>query len=119
MKKPVTKQMQKPEQVHQGDVLLTPVDDIPKGIKPSRTIILAHGEITGHKHEILDKGATFYPSLEHGPHIVGFLHTKKPVNLVHEDHEGITVYPGKYEVRNQCEIEVENEDQEVLRRVLD
>lgn len=118
MKKPVTKKMSRPTQGHQGDVLFTPIDKIPTGLKRSKEAILAYGEVTGHKHEILDE-VDYYLSDGSDPWVVGFLDVKKEVDIVHEDHEGITIYPGKYEIRNQCEIEVNEEDKEIFRRVLD
>ena len=40
--------------IHQGDVILEPIKEIPKGAKFLRKNIIVVGEITGHAHEIQD-----------------------------------------------------------------
>ncbi len=100
--------MNKSIQAHQGDVLLTPIEQIPDGLKKSKKTIFAYGEVTGHKHEILENKACDYYLYEGvDKYIVGYLDVKKQQDIVHEDHEGITIYPGKYEIRNQCEFIVD------------
>lgn len=46
--------MQNFMQIRQGDVMLEMVDEIPTGFKfQSNNTIVAHGEVTGHCHEIV------------------------------------------------------------------
>lgn len=121
MKKPTTKKMfSNEEQTRQGDVLLMPIDKIPKGLKRGKDLVLAYGETTGHKHEFLLDKAEFYPvETEDNPFITGYLKVDEPIDLLHEDHEGYTVLPGKYQVRLPCQVEVDQEDQEIFKRILD
>ncbi len=40
-----------------GDVLLRIVGHLPSGLRPSSTVILAHGEVTGHRHRKVEVAA--------------------------------------------------------------
>lgn len=47
--------------IRQGDVILAEIDSIPQGATKLNHHILAEGEITGHKHQVIDKeSATLY-----------------------------------------------------------
>lgn len=103
----------------QGDILITPVgkkDDGREGTlekrDPDGAIVLARGEVTGHRHAI-------YGS----PHVtlfkddalvrevgvpsdlnIGFLRvTGSAADIQHEEHDTIRLEPGLYEVRRQQE----------------
>lgn len=39
----------------QGDVILAEIKEIPKGAKKLDHLVLAEGEVTGHKHQVLEK----------------------------------------------------------------
>ncbi len=122
MKKKVTKVLKKNQMGHQGDVLLIPVDSIPEDLKKLEKPILAYGKITGHKHEILDdKSVEYYESDGKDPFVVGWMRVidKINANLVHEDHEGINLQHQFYPIRNQNEIVVNEEDEEIFQRVID
>jgi hypothetical protein len=93
----------------QGDVLIRRLDSSPelgKRIPRSRGkgIILAEGEATGHHHRIADPGAELYEA--HDPGLEDrFLRVLADggVQLLHEEHDTITLPPGDYEVRRQRE----------------
>jgi hypothetical protein len=90
----------------QGDVLLIPVKQMPKGLEPvSREkgrVVLAHGEVTGHAHAIKDQRAALFrdPKL-----MATFMHVggDAPVALEHDEHDTIAVPPGNYQVVRQRE----------------
>lgn len=89
----------------QGDVLLVPVDEIPAGLKQvpleRRRIVLAHGEVTGHAHVVEGEAQFMAADLEE---MEGrFLQVEEEATLVHDEHDSITLPPGKYEVRRQRE----------------
>lgn len=45
--------MKNKKQFRQGDVLIEYVDELPKdAVKQTGRVILAHGEVTGHAHEV-------------------------------------------------------------------
>lgn len=85
----------------QGDLLFVPTPgaegDVVKG---ARAGILARGEATGHAHrlESLD-GVDVYVA-EGGELIVG---VAESVNVVHEEHDTVTLSPGYWRVRRQRE----------------
>ena len=62
-------------------------------------IILAHGEATGHCHEILETGAvinTDLPAAQYfeDPHLgARVLLVDRPVTLTHQEHDGHRLYP--------------------------
>jgi hypothetical protein len=70
----------------------------PKGV------ILAEGEVTGHHHRIPEATRVALRPSRNGDGTVRLLEVKSgPVELVHEEHETITLPPGYYEVRIQRE----------------
>ena len=102
--------------IRQGDVLLMPVDEIPKGLSrhDARPLILATGEATGHAHMIDDIAATLWgDELDQR-----FLEVTAPVALVHtstpKDHDTLTIPEGTYQVIRQREY-----TPEAIRRVSD
>ena len=84
----------------QGDVLLTPVSEIPDGLtKHVGRLVLATGEATGHAHAIADLGVRVY---EHeGTRWIRV--PKLGATLAHEEHGPIALAEGDYEVRIQRE----------------
>lgn len=90
--------------LRQGDILLIPVDEVPKGLtevpRENGKIVLAEGEATGHLHMIEAPEATFLAS--DLAEIEGrFLAVEAEVALTHPEHDAVTIEPGTYEVRRQ------------------
>ncbi len=88
----------------QGDVLVIRVDSIPKNAKPvareNGRIILAHGEVTGHAHAILEPRA----SLVQDDSGVTYLEIASAMAaLQHEEHSAIDLPKGFYRVIRQRE----------------
>ena len=89
----------------QGDVLIVPVDEVPDRTKPIARergrLVLAHGEATGHAH-VVEGEATFMASdLEEMER--RFLHVEQEAQVVHDEHDAVTLPPGDYEVVRQRE----------------
>lgn len=86
----------------QGDVLIRSVKDIPADTTPipreNGSIVLAHGEVTGHAHAIASEFATFVAAGG-----LRYLDAKIPVSLRHEEHGEIQIPAGKYEIVIQRE----------------
>lgn len=105
--------MKKPVLLRQGDVLLIPMESMPAGQlssveRENGRIVLAHGEITGHAHAIVDESAELVTA-EQAAELYLLVHGTEGVDLVHEEHDTIRV-PGAadggtvaYEVRRQRE----------------
>jgi hypothetical protein len=83
-----------------GDVLIQKVASIPEGAKRLRHRTLAHGELTGHSHEILEKsGAALWQS---GAEL--FLEIESAqATVVHQEHSPIEIPRGNYRVWRQRE----------------
>lgn len=87
----------------QGDILIVPVKSIPKGAKlverENGRVILAHGEVTGHTHALLDRNVNMVEK-----DMRRFLEiTGGGASVVHEEHGTIKLDAGFYEVIRQRE----------------
>jgi hypothetical protein len=81
-------------QVRQGDVLINPVASVPPDLKPvpreSGKVILAHGEVTGHHHALLEPEVQM---LRGDTDAERFLSVGKSAKLTHQEHATIPVLP--------------------------
>lgn len=101
----------------QGDVLIERVDSLPQDLKPANEngrVILAHGEVTGHAHEVAEpkKAAIFsttatftmpgdLPSVESMSRLA--LKVKGKTEVKHQEHSKIPLDRGSYRVTRQRE----------------
>ncbi len=89
----------------QGDVLLQRVDDVPTGLTPvpqdNGRVILAYGEVTGHAHAVL--GDAQFLAADLADLEERFLRVQADSQVVHEEHDTITLPPGNYRVVRQRE----------------
>jgi len=83
-----------------GDILVAPVESIPKAARKVQHLVLAEGELTGHSHRISEGGAAvlFQTESEMFLDVVGRIAT-----LVHQEHGPIELPQGKYRVWRQRE----------------
>ncbi len=92
----------------QGDVLVVPITSIPRGATEEMLekdcIVLAHGEATGHAHVIRDHSARMFCTPgQPKTKAIRFLRLVRSVELIHEEHDTVTIPPGDYEVIRQRE----------------
>lgn len=95
-------------QVAQGDVLFTPVNEIPEGFSISKAEgvehIITHSE-TGH-HHVMD-AATVDLYTNPNDEFEAFIAVKEPTELKHlrsfDTHESLLFPPGTYQVKRQGE----------------
>lgn len=90
----------------QGDVLIRRVSTIPNTAKTpvpkdGGRVILAYGEVTGHAHAVI--GPVEFLATDLAEMNRRFLKVEKEAQVVHEEHDTITLPPGLYEVRRQRE----------------
>ena len=95
-----------PGAIRQGDVLLVPVE-MKRGVHRGSvyrhtTVVLAHGEATGHAHRIVDAPVQLRIVRPIGRRLL-FVHGDEPVTLQHDEHDPLQVPPGVWEVRRQRE----------------
>lgn len=101
--------------VRQGDVLLVPVRKLPPGLTraPETTgkVVLAYGEVTGHHHRIEtpEKAVLWDAGAER------YLHVLERCDLLHEEHNTITLSPGVYLIPVQVSMTIDR----LPRRVVD
>lgn len=103
--------------VRQGDVLLIPIDKLPKGATEEKQVkgdvILAYGEVTGHAHRI--KQDVAMPSVRvFDLGAERFLQVAEKIALTHEEHSAIFLEAGVYKQAHQYE-----EKRAEIRRVAD
>lgn len=100
-----------PTQYRQGDVYLTRIPTIPAGAAPrpldQGRVILAYGEVTGHAHQISTPETVCLldaPSADQTDVLdLAYLKVDAVSQLVHEEHNTITLEPGNYRVTRQRE----------------
>lgn len=94
----------------QGDVLVRQVkkrEPTGKDVREQGRVILAHGEVTGHAHEVIAEAPTeiglppaqFFEE----PNGKRFLFVNTPCALTHQEHGRIALAPGCYGVIRQRE----------------
>ena len=97
-----------------GDLLIKEIKDFPKEVISQNKNVLAYGEATGHKHELV--------TLENEPINVYIDHDKKyfeatqKAYLKHQEHETIEIDVGRYVVIHEREFDP---FESIVRRVVD
>ena len=105
--------MNKMKVYRQGDVLITPITQIPADLYKTKKVTLALGEVTGHHHSILDGNCIGFAMQEND--LAEYLDVgPSGAELTHQEHSTITLPPGKYSVTRQTEY-----SPEALRNVAD
>jgi hypothetical protein len=84
-------------QIRQGDVLIVRVGDCADVAPATEPVILAHGEVTGHKHQFMAESRVSYLGREAG------LKIGAPSALNHEEHSAPVVPAGIYDMPVQTE----------------
>lgn len=92
----------------QGDVLVTRIDRIPANLKTvpreNGRVVLAHGEVTGHCHAIdAPEETVLFLAADLADLNERFLRITDEVQIVHEEHDTVTLPPGDYKVSRQAE----------------
>lgn len=93
-----------------GDLMICKISEIPNDAKKVETNVLAYGEVTGHKHQLLGQVQMF----EHNGQ--KFFELEQNTDLVHEEHKPIKISKGKYQVINEREFDPFAEE---IQKVLD
>jgi len=95
--------MKTTNQYRQGDVLIvtSEVPSLAEKQNIKEKLILAEGEATGHTHAIYDlDSASLFVNAEKSK---SYLKTRKPTELMHEEHDKINLPIGEYEIIRQRE----------------
>jgi len=89
----------------QGDVLIRTIGKLPKGLArvplDGGRVILAYGEVTGHAHVVEGDVQLFASDLEEMEQ--RFLRVEEEAQVVHDEHDTVTLPPGDYEIVRQRE----------------
>jgi hypothetical protein len=103
------------EMFAQGDLLIERVADVePSGAMVSAdqtgAIVLAEGELTGHRHAIYERVTMFRDDalareIPAGLYVGHVKVSGGPATLLHEEHAPISLAEGTYRVRRQRELE--------------
>jgi hypothetical protein len=103
------------EMFAQGDLLIERVPDVePSGAMVSAdqtgAIVLAEGELTGHRHAIYERVTMFRDDslareIPAGLYVGHVKVSGGPAMLLHEEHAPISLPAGTYRVRRQRELE--------------
>ena len=87
--------------MRQGDLAIKPINKLPDNLKKVSNV-LATGEATGHKHQLLERTEGQFSVLEDSQGRK-YLEINQPTDLVHEEHKTITIEKGLYFVDNEQE----------------
>lgn len=81
------------EYYQHGDVTIKKVVEIPENSEKKNHLILMDGEITGHKHQVVDGEAILFEK-------DGVLYLKADTKCTvgHEEHKAITIPKGNYKI---------------------
>jgi hypothetical protein len=105
----ITQEMEMTHQYRQGDVLVSRVRTMPVGatLVTDPRVILAHGEVTGHCHEVVpvmdERCEMPAAQLFDAPDGTRYLLVDRPCQLIHQEHHTISLAPGAYKVTRQRE----------------
>ena len=99
------------KQFRQGDVLVQQIRrraPAGKDVREQGRVILAHGEVTGHAHEVVGADPAVVTALPPAqffeePGGKRYLFVERPCLLTHQEHGRIALAPGCYEVIRQRE----------------
>lgn len=105
--------MKKSKVFRQGDVLIVPIETKTRGkdVREKGRTILAHGEATGHAHEVIGSKVSFEEVLVDGLDVQRgsrILRVGRTAKLKHQEHTEITIPPGTYQVIRQREYSPES-----------
>lgn len=113
------------KQYRHGDILLIRIEELPKSkkFKTKKGKVILEGEVTGHAHrlkgnaKILEKaeriinpsptGSLPVRNIPMRSQIIGYAVVKEPTELIHEEHNTITIPAGIYEIRRQREYDAD------------
>ena len=88
----------------QGDVLIQTVDELPDRAERVKGVVLAAGEVTGHRHRIEDRRSAKLYRLPNHPESGLFLEVvHDTADVIHPEHDTITLPRGCYRVWQQRE----------------
>ena len=91
----------------QGDLLIIKINELPKEVKKLKTLIVAYGEITGHKHRLTrDSTEVLEPIKVDIKFPIKFLNIVENDTLVHEEHKTVELEKGFYKIIYQREFDL-------------
>jgi len=82
------------EYIRQGDTFYKRIDSIPETAVLQPTLVVAEGEMTGHKHEFKGGSVQLYKDAEKSD--VQYVEVKAETTLTHQEHDPLTFDPGCY-----------------------
>jgi hypothetical protein len=95
----------------QGDILFLRIEALPTGLKKAGDNIIAHGEVTGHSHRVVEDAGVAVLEDSNGEKYVT---ATQDWEVVHDEHGPIKFAKGIYKARRQREYEPEG-----IRQVAD
>lgn len=93
--------------IRQGDVFLKKVSKLPTGLK-KKDNILAYGEVTGHKHQVVGKAIVLTDGTTQ------YVDVQSEAELIHEEHQKHLLQKGAYKVILQREVNLLGEVKKVM-----
>lgn len=83
----------------QGDLIISKITSLPKGVRRLRHNTLALGEFTGHHHTVYPIGGAKVSTYEDVKELVKYIQIEGKAVLKHQEHKEEVLEPGIYEVK--------------------
>lgn len=93
-----------------GDLLIKRIESKPSNLKKTNDKVLAYGEVTGHKHQLMGGLVNVFEGSD-GLKVIEIL---EPTQLVHEEHKAITIGKGLFTVTKERELDLLGEVKQVV-----
>ncbi len=90
------------EQARQGDVFVTRIAELPKGLTPKKTNVILEGELSGHFHKTTSGQQLVNPKTKN-PLEICYVKGELETELVHDEHPTIGLGPGIFLITRQRE----------------
>lgn len=93
--------------IRQGDILFIQVEKKPDDYQLNNSLVIAEGEVSGHKHQVISGSAQFYRSdksvLEwsYDSQVIGYLEVKNSAIIGHDEHLPVLLTKGIFAVIKQ------------------
>ena len=94
--------------IRQGDVLLKEVKEIKGQKQKQKDVVLAEGEVTGHKHTLM--GQVLVSEFEGNKYV----ELTEDSVLTHQEHDTLEIPKGKYQIILQREVDLLGEIRQVM-----
>jgi hypothetical protein len=102
-------------QARQGDLFFKKVNGFPKNSRPNKDKVLAYGEVTGHKHQIISPPMSKLDSYVDEKGDIYVRSSKEEIVIEHDEHGPIVLPPNQwFSISRQREFDAIKEEERLV-----